>query len=189
MKNKTKTNQFKQKIARKKQKEPIDRVVLAYKKMVENGGKSMYQIMLECGYSEAYAKNSKKLKSTKKWKELTEEHLSDLELIKIHKSILQSRKIDNAVFPLGLEDYEIIELLSEVGCVVRRFQETDFQKHVWFWSPDNRSRLDALDKAYKIKNKYAPQEVKFKREFEDLSDEELAETLQTIKDELTKKKK
>lgn len=53
-----------------------------------------------------------------------------------------------------LTDKEIIEMLAEVNCKVRRIVHGNTARHVYFWSADNTARDKALDKAYKIKGYY-----------------------------------
>jgi hypothetical protein len=54
----------------------------------------------------------------------------------------------------SVSDKEIKEMLASVNCVVKRIVHTEFQRIVYFWSADNKARKEALDMAYKLKNKY-----------------------------------
>lgn len=56
-----------------------------------------------------------------------------------------------------LTDKEIIEMLAEVNCTVRRIVHGETSRHVYFWSPDNNARKNALELAYKIKGRFAPE--------------------------------
>jgi hypothetical protein len=58
---------------------------------------------------------------------------------------------------LKLTDEQIIELLESVNCTVRKIAHGDTARHVWFWSPDNKAKKDALDMAYKLRGNYAPE--------------------------------
>lgn len=53
-----------------------------------------------------------------------------------------------------LTDEEIVEMLAEVNCTVRKIVHGEGARHVYFWSADNRARKDALDMAYKLKGQY-----------------------------------
>jgi len=53
-----------------------------------------------------------------------------------------------------LTDKEIIEMLAEVNCKVRRIVHGETARHVYFWSADNNARDKALDKAYKLRRRY-----------------------------------
>lgn len=61
-----------------------------------------------------------------------------------------------------LTDAEIIQMLSEVNCKVRRIVHGETARHVYFWAQDNRSRKDALEMAYKLKGRYGEPEGELK---------------------------
>lgn len=159
------------------------------KKMIENGGKqSVSKTMLEVGFSPGYAHNPHKLRNTKQFKKLFGQMISDEELIDHHKKLLNSHRIEHAVFPLALDDDEITELLESVNCTVRKIRHSESQKHAWFWAPDNRARKDGLDMAYKVQGRYAPEKIDIaKRPLEDFSDEEIRELEKELIRQLTKK--
>jgi hypothetical protein len=113
--------------------------------------------------------------------ELLNTYLPDVKVLEKHKELLDSQKLDHMTFPLGpiedegaddeiddyidetkdlamaerttLTDNEIKQLLLDVGCTVRRIVHGQTARHVYFWSPDNRARKDAVELAYKIKGK------------------------------------
>lgn len=159
------------------------------KKMVENGGKqSVGKTMIEVGFSEAYAKNPHKIRSTKQFQKFAAGILTDEVLMQHHSALLNSYRIEHAVFPLALDDEEIKELLASVNCTVRKIRHSESQKHAWFWSPDNRARKDALDMAYKVRGRYAAEKLDIsKRPLEDLTDEEIVEYEQELIRQLRKK--
>lgn len=157
-----------------------------FDKLVENGGNLAQAIRDTKLYSETVANDPQKITNSKTWNELMEEHLSDSTLSNSHKELLMSTRMDHMVFPLGpkdedsynfsgarpngetnedmekykertsLTDQEIIALLAEVNCKVRRIVHGETARHVYFWSADNKARKDGLDMAYKLKGKYAP---------------------------------
>lgn len=57
-----------------------------------------------------------------------------------------------------LTDQEIIEMLAEVNCKVRRIVHGNTARHVYFWSADNIARDKALDKAYKLRKRYGEEQ-------------------------------
>ena len=153
----------------------------AFTKVVENGG-IVSTAMVEAGFSPATAKTPQKLTESKGWKELVQEHLSDDLIAKRHAELLNSQYLDHMTFPLGpeftadkekyvkqakkdgtkekgqvLSDEEIKALLATVNCTVRRVVHGESARHVYFWSPDNKARKDAVDMAYKLKGNYAPE--------------------------------
>lgn len=73
-----------------------------------------------------------------------------------------SRKI--ALAKETLTDTDIKEMLASVNCTVKRIVHQEMSRQVYYWSPDNRARKDAIEMAHKLKGSYAP--VKVKGEFE-----------------------
>lgn len=57
----------------------------------------------------------------------------------------------------SLTDEEIIAMLAEVNCKVKRIVHGETARHVYFWAADNKGRKDAIDMAYKVKGLYAPE--------------------------------
>lgn len=157
----------------------------AIEKVVENRGRSISQAMRDAGYPAVTAKNPKNLTESKAWAELMKEYLPDENIAEKHKELLTSTRIDHMVFPLGpvgeddknfsgskpnkknkieqyverttLTDKEIINMLAETGCKVRRIVHGETARHVYFWVADNKARKDAIDMAYKLKGSYAPE--------------------------------
>jgi hypothetical protein len=178
-------------LAKLKGKPALSRTALAYRKVLENTGKgmSMGKAMLEAGFSPGYAKNPQDLKKTKTWKQLMKEFLPDSEVAATHARLMRAHKVESMIFPRDMEDEEIIELLGEVRCVVRKIKEIMGMKHVWYWAADNKSQKDAVDMAYKLKGKYAAEKLDISRPLKDMSDEELMAAIRENKQFLTKKKK
>lgn len=58
-----------------------------------------------------------------------------------------------------LTDKEIIQMLAEVNCKVRRIVHGETARHVYFWAADNRALKDGLDMAYKLAGKYAADQL------------------------------
>lgn len=128
----------------------------AIKNVVENGG-IISKAMLDAGYSPNTAKTPQKLTESKAWEELMKKFISDEDLAKAHKQLLDATRIEHMVFPLKITDEEIKELLEEVNCKVRKIQHGDTANHCWFWAKDNNALKNGLDLAYKLKGKYAPE--------------------------------
>lgn len=182
-------------------KKPLERHKNVLKKISENIGSGMnvQQAVIDAGYSESYAKSGH-IKETKSWEILIEERLSDDTLTRVHTELLNSHRPDHMVFPPLLmiknkkggdnvtpkeeiTDEMIIEFLASTGCKVKRIVHGDQARHVYFWSPDNMARDKALDKGYKLKSKYAPEEYNLK--FKSFSKRQLIEA---IMGKITKKK-
>jgi len=58
-----------------------------------------------------------------------------------------------------LTDKEIIDMLAEVNCKVKRIVHGETVRHVYYWVLDAKARKDALDMAYKLKGRYATEKV------------------------------
>lgn len=123
-------------------------------KAVVNGSNTISQAMLQAGYSPSAAARTNKVTRTKGWQALMQEHLPDKLLAERHKQLLNASRVDHVVFPLGLSDNEIIDLMADANCTVKKFMHSETQTHVWFWSADNKARATALDMAYKLKGRY-----------------------------------
>lgn len=130
----------------------------AFKAILENHG-NISQGMIKVGYKPTTAKTPKNLTDSDGWKELMDEYLSDESIAEKHKQLLEASGIGHMVFPLKVTDEDIIELLAEANCIVKRLMHSETQTHVWYFAPDNNARKAALDMAYKLKGKYAPQKL------------------------------
>jgi hypothetical protein len=129
------------------------------RKLIENGG-NLRKAVRESGYSEAYA-HSQKITKTKTWADLLEEFLPDEALQQKHKELLNAKK-----------------LLKVKGIPVSGMYEED---------SDVQSK--ALDMAYKLKGKYAPEKTLTISPYDDLSPEELDAEIAKIEKQLNVKKK
>lgn len=161
---------------------PTERHKKAYKKMVENGGNKAMALR-GAGYSNAVVNTPQKVTKSKGWQELLEKNLPDKLLASKHKALLKSTRVEHMVFPLGpkgeddlnlsgakpdkdkgkdeqivaeritLTDEEIIKMLRQVNCKVKRIVHGETARHVYFWSTDNMALKNALELAYKIKGR------------------------------------
>lgn len=167
----TKTQPTNQEGKRKQRKFTRPTTAVKHKKvldlMVENGGNVSKAIRDSGLYSPSQAKHPEKILDSRTWNEIIEDALPDEVLTEKHKELLSATRIDHMVFTLGpkknvdkkegedvLSDEDIIEMLAEVNCKVRRIVHGETARHVYFWSNDNKSRKEALDMAYKLKGRY-----------------------------------
>lgn len=153
-----------------------------------NAGMPVSRAMREAGYTEGSAKALTVTKS-KDWATILERELGDNMLAKEHKKLLKANRLDHMVFPTGpkteqerqdlidadinkaqadgsnyipkeyMTDDDIKEMLEGVGCTLRRIAHGEQSRHAYFWAPDNRAKKDALEMAYKLKNRFAPDKV------------------------------
>lgn len=127
----------------------------AVERLVENRG-NISKSMREAGYRELTAKNPKNLTESKGFKELVDKDLPNDLLMKVHKGLLKSTRIDHMVFPTAMKEKDIHTLLESVNCKVKKIMRGMQATHVWFWSPNDKARKEGLDMAYKLKGVYAP---------------------------------
>lgn len=148
----------------------------------------------KAGYSDSYAKSSL-IGRTKTWNELMAINISDETLAKVHGELLASAIIQHYIFPKSnktgkLTDDEIKAIVEGVGgCRLVYIKDDPYLgKVAYYQAPDNRSRKDALDMAYKLKGNYAPDRIEMsKRKYQDLSSAELMALQTRLKNYLTKK--
>lgn len=167
---------------KRKQVHATPRQIKAIQIMAENGGNGS-QAMIAAGFSPATAKTPSKLTSSKAFQELANEFLPDDLLLGRHQRLLNAHRLDHMVFPLGpktrdlkkpakkltaaqqilqeqedklhtsLTDKEIIKMLADLGCSVRRIVHGEQGRHVYFWSPDNKAQHAAIDLGYRVRGK------------------------------------
>lgn len=159
----------------------IDRVGKSGKK------KSLYQIMIDAGYSESYAASGN-IKKKKSWQALIEERLHEDKLSNIHAQLLVAKRLDYMLFSSDIEDEDIYELLESVGAVAKKIVHGAQGIHVWFWYSDNKIRKDALELAYKVLGKFAPDKFEVEQTgLRAMSDQELADLIKRQKARFMKK--
>lgn len=117
------------------------------------------KILRDAGYSPSYAASPNKVLKGKGFQTSLNHYLPDETILKVHGEILKASRIDHMVFPIAMKDKEMTGVVESIeGCKVKKIKHGDQANHVWFWSPDNTSRLKAVAEAYKVKNKYKQKE-------------------------------
>jgi hypothetical protein len=142
--------------------------------------------MVEAGYSQRYA-NTGEITKKKSWAQLMEQYLPDDLLSQTHSELLVAKKLDYMLFGKEVPDVDIYELMSSVNCVPKKLIHGIQGTHVYFWSPDNKSRKDATELAYKIKGKMVAEKVEITGGLHSVSDEELAAIIAKESRKLAKK--
>lgn len=193
------------------------RAKLAMKKIVENRGKSISKAMEAVGYSPKYAHNPNQFTKTKTFIELMDEYLPDEMIAQRHDelanagaiqhytfpAIIRERVVDNPNKKAGgkikakkpeaecISDEEIKTTIEAVpGCKLIYIKYDAFQggKTAYFQAPDYKNRKDAIDMAYKLRGKYAPEQINVtRRKYQDLSNAELIARKKKLQDFLRKK--
>jgi hypothetical protein len=133
---------------------------LAASKMVENGG-NMGKAMLEAGYSKAMAKNPYKLTRSKGWAEFVKGMLSEEEILKKHKTLLHSEKMNKLTFPASMSDEEIyssMKAFSEAKVMYIKLKNNS--KTCFFTTPNNSVIFKAMELGYKLRGLLKPAKKK-----------------------------
>ena len=87
----------------------------------------------------------------------TEKEKKVLDAMDVEKPIKSILEAEQALQRTDLTDDDIVAMLRELNCTVRRIVHGQTARHVYFWSADNKARKDALDMAYKHRGAYAPE--------------------------------
>ncbi len=143
--------------------------------MLENVGKtgrkkSLTEAAIGEGYSPKYAKSGR-LTSTKSWAELMEDFLPDDVLLEGHRELHDKIEIQKFIFPKGVSDKKIIEIIESFGFRVMKIDKYENWKRAYYPILETNARRSALDMAYKLKKKYG--DIIVTHKYDELSDEEL----------------
>ena len=143
----------------------------------DNGGNSknsMGKIMLEVGYSHAYAKNPQKLKNTKGWKDLITLAVPEDEVVLSHGELLHAFRLQHYIFSISESDEIIKAIINSLpGCRLVKINKLQQHKKAYYHAPDNRIRKDAIDMAYKLRGRYIKEQERQEDPYDSMSDEEL----------------
>lgn len=143
--------------------------------------KSSGAILREAGYSDEQSKKPSDVIESDTFQALLEAMLPDDKLTRIHTRLLEQRKIEHMVFPLdhqdpsdtagsfpvdeqlreaeieskriidNLSDEDIIDMLAEVSCKVKKIIHGETARHVYYWTHDAKAQHAALELAYRLK--------------------------------------
>lgn len=159
--------------------------------------KTTGQILLESGYSKAISTVPTKVTESKGFKELLAELLPEDLVIERHKDLLNAGSIghfefrgeygdskpkDTITIASDEEIKNVIESIS--GCkliYIKHFHKT--LKVAYFQQPDNRSRKDAIDMAYKVRGSYVKEEDPNKTPSQIIGDAVLNQIAKKINDQ------
>lgn len=143
-------------VATVRQKRAVDNLVV-------NGG-NVSKAMRDAGYTKLTAKTPQKLTESRGFKGLIEDAgLTDQYLLRKHKELMDSKRIEHMTFPLRVSDDDIRELLESVSCIVRRIQRSAKQVDCWYWASNTEAVKGSLELAYKIKRHFGetPNSISF----------------------------
>lgn len=157
--------------------------------MVASGGKiADGKAMTEAGFSEAYAKNPKKLLTQKSFIELLDEYMPDDYVAMTQSELAKAAKHAHRTFPTSMTDKEITEIIESIaGCKVIKIHHGEQANHCYYWEPDGSVRHSALDMRHKIKGQYTAEKINPQNPIKALTDDELDAQLRQIEEEKTKR--
>lgn len=148
---------------------------------------SIYQAMIEEGYSPEYARQGG-LRKTKSWDKLLVDRLGDDKLSNIHSQLMVAKKLDYMLFTHEIKDDDIYDLIESVGCQLKKLVHGVQGTHVWFFAPDNKTRKDALELSYKVRGKMAAEKLEVESTgLRAMTDAELADVIKKQKARFQKK--
>lgn len=143
--------------------------------------KTVYQAMIDEGYSEEYARGGH-LKNKISWQKLIAQRLHDDKLSNIHNQLLMAKKIDYMKFHPDITDDQIYQMMESVGSIIKLIVHGIQETHVYFWCADNRIRKDAVELAYKVAGKMAPEKFEVEQKgIQAMSDQDLADLIKKQK--------
>ncbi len=120
---------------------------------------SVSEAMRIAKYRPSYAKNPQAMTRSKGMSDLMEMVFPKDFVATKHRQLLNASKVEHLVFPLAMTDKKITEILARNNCTVTEFMHSETQTHVWFFTADNMAQDKALDKIYKLRGEYAPEEL------------------------------
>lgn len=152
-----------------------------------SGAPNIGKAMRMAGINKWHAHIPKITTIKKAWKEEVTHHLNDGYLAETHSKIIFSSEIINHDFPADADDAAIEASVKAIGgqmVALGRIMLGPFLevKRASFIVSNDRVRLDALDKAYKIRGLYAPERIE--QVIDDIrssSDEELTAEIEETK--------
>jgi hypothetical protein len=138
------------------------RQLIAVKKITEivrnsKGQKkvTLGRILRESGYSDSMATQPARVIQSKSFQALLNQYLPDDTIAEVHGDLLKASVLSHYIFPAS-EDDEVIKntVESVAGVKLVKIRKQHNWKRAYFWTPDNRSRLQAIAEAYKVKGRY-----------------------------------
>jgi hypothetical protein len=153
---------------RKRTIKPTIRQTIAFNKLSEiirnHKGKqksiTIGKILEEAGYSKEVSSSPTLVTKSKGFQELLEKYLPDDLVLETHTNLLKATGLDHYVFPPSTTDEEMKEIIESVpGCKLMKISHGDQWNRAYYWVPDNKSRKDAIDMAYKLKGSYKAEKV------------------------------
>ncbi len=146
---------------KQKRKQATPRQIAAAKALAENQlldkPLSTGEVLKSVGYGTGLQNQPSRVLNSQGFQELLNQYLPDDLIGEKHKELLHAKRIEYFVFPKTMEDEEIAAHLESVDVKVIVIRQSDKGKLAFYSTDDARAKKDALDMAYKLKGRYAPE--------------------------------
>lgn len=141
--------------------------------------KPLSVIAKEAGYSKNVSAQNKNITESLGFQDLLAKELPESEVLKVHRGLLKSHKIEYLAFPIKEKNEKIESLIKNAGFKFVRITKIEIvkKKYAYFLIPENKSRANAVDMFYKLKGSYASDKIEDGK-YTKISDEELDEMLE-----------
>jgi phage terminase small subunit len=148
---------------------------LKQKKVVEGlvAGKTAKQSMLDAGYSENYASQPSNMEKKKSFQELLDEVLPEDFVLDQHRRLYGEHRHLKQIRLETTDPDQIEEARKGYESVSEIVNEDEGYTLLIVNEVDRQARKDAVELAYKLRGSFSPTKLEVKREYEDLSDEEI----------------
>ena len=154
--------------------EPTQRQVSAVQ-MVVNGRSKAFALRA-AGYSEAVATHPQRVFGSPTVVALMSKAGIGVERIaRVHRNILRAERMQSLEFPKWrrqrdgetdaeyadkvMSEEDIRQFLADCGYMLQKIVHTQRRRVAYYWEPDSRAQLKALDLLFKVYGAYAPRRV------------------------------
>lgn len=144
-----------------------------------NSRATLKKMALEAKYSKSVAKHPDNITESLGFQDLLAKELPEKEVLKTHRGLLESHKVEYLSFPIKENTNRIKGIIKKAGFKFLSISEIKVlnKKFAYFLIPENKSRANAVDMFYKLKGSYASDKIEDQK-YGNLSDEELDEMLE-----------
>lgn len=108
------------------------------------------EVLDEAGYPKSVQLHPQDVYDSLGFQEALRTMLPQGRLLSKHKDLLESKRLEHMVFPVAVTDEIIIELIHEIGGVMRRIMHGETANHVWFWMRNDGVVEAAVALGYKL---------------------------------------
>lgn len=117
-------------------------------------GVTMGKILKNAGYSDSIQTTPSKVTKSPSFQRLMDKYLPERSLLKKHKQLSNASHLDKFIFPNSVTDEEIRQTIEEIpGAKLIKVQRNAQWARAYYMIADNRTQMDALELAYKVRKK------------------------------------